>query len=152
MPDYRRILWDGRRWMLTAVLLFVVGAAAGAGRGPGRPPDEARRSCSPSPGCLREVGERLAAETSPVERTSIIFRNNGLALLRMMLLGLFPFPFFGFVPAAGTFVNGAMIGIVARAGDALLPPRRLSRGCCSWPPSRTGSSRSRRCGSGPPGG
>jgi stage II sporulation protein M len=75
----------------------------------------------PFAGILRQVGERLAAETSPVERTAIIFRNNGEALLRLMLLGLFPFPFFGFVPAAGTFLNGAIIGVVLGLGTQFSP-------------------------------
>ena len=29
MPDYRHILWEGRRWLITAVLLFVCGLVAG---------------------------------------------------------------------------------------------------------------------------
>src|SRR5918997_153061 len=104
MPDYRRILWDGRRWILTAFILFVVGALLGLVVALVAP-QQARAQLEPFAGILRQVGERLAAETSPVERTAIIFRNNGEALLRLMLLGLFPFPFFGFVPAAGTFLN-----------------------------------------------
>jgi stage II sporulation protein M len=120
MPDYRRILWDGRRWILTAFLLFVVGALLGLVVALVAP-QQARAQLEPFAGILRQVGERLAAETSPVERTAIIFRNNGEALLRLMLLGLFPFPFFGFVPAAGTFLNGAIIGVVLGLGTQFSP-------------------------------
>jgi stage II sporulation protein M len=120
MPDYRRILWDGRRWILCAVLLFVSGALLGLVVALAAP-QQAMAQLQPFAGLLRQVGERLAAETSPVQRTAIIFRNNGEALLRLMLLGLFPFPFFGFVPAAGTFLNGAIIGVVLGLGTQFSP-------------------------------
>ncbi|HEX2517529.1 MAG TPA: stage II sporulation protein M [Chloroflexota bacterium] len=120
MPDYRRILWDGRRWILCAFLLFLSGSVLGLIVALVAP-QWATAQLQPFAGLLRQVGERLAAETSPVQRTAIIFRNNGEALLRMMLLGLFPFPFFGFVPAAGTFFNGALIGVVLGLGTQYSP-------------------------------
>jgi stage II sporulation protein M len=120
MPDYRRILWEGRRWILTAFLLFVSGSLLGLIVAVVAP-QWATAQLQPFAALLRQVGERLAAETSPVERTAIIFRNNGEALLRLMLLGLFPFPFFGFVPAAGTFLNGAIIGVVLGLGTQISP-------------------------------
>jgi stage II sporulation protein M len=120
MPDYRRILWEGRRWLLSAVLLFLVGVVAGLVTSLAFP-DEALRILQPAMERLREVGQRVASEASPFERTSIIFRNNGLALLWMMLLGLFAVPFFGLVPAAGVFGNGAMIGIVVGLGSRFSP-------------------------------
>jgi stage II sporulation protein M len=120
MPDYRRILWGGRRWILSAFLLFVTGAVLGLIVALVAP-QQAMAQLQPFAALLRQVGERLAAETSPVQRTAIIFRNNGEALLRLMLLGLFPFPFFGFVPAAGTFLNGAIIGVVLGLGTQFSP-------------------------------
>jgi len=120
MPDYRRILWDGRRWLITAVLLFVFGLAAGLMVSL-TVPDEAVRILQPAMERLRDVGQRVATEASPFQRTSIIFRNNGLAVLWMMLLGLFAVPFFGLVPAAGAFGNGAMIGIVVGLGPRFSP-------------------------------
>jgi stage II sporulation protein M len=120
MPDYRRILWEGRRWVLTAVLLFLAGLVAGLITSI-TVPDEAMRILQPAMDRLGEIGRRVATEASPFERTSIIFRNNGLALLWMMLLGLFAVPFFGLVPAAGAFGNGAMIGIVVGLGSRFSP-------------------------------
>jgi stage II sporulation protein M len=120
MPDYRRILWEGRRWILTAVLLFLTGALLGLIASLAYP-DEVMRQLQPFVGQLREVGERVAAEGSPLARTSIIFRNNGMALLWMLLLGLVPFPVFGFWPAAGTFGNGFLVGIVLGLGPRFSP-------------------------------
>jgi stage II sporulation protein M len=120
MPDYRRILWEGRRWLLSAVLLFLVGVVAGLVTSLAFP-DESLRMLQPAMERLRDVGQRVASEASPFERTSIIFRNNGQALLWMMLLGLFAVPFFGLVPAAGVFGNGAMIGIVVGLGSRFSP-------------------------------
>jgi stage II sporulation protein M len=120
MPDYRRILWDGRRWLISAVLLFLVGIVAGLFTSVAFP-DESLRVLQPAMERLREVGQRVTSEPSPFERTSIIFRNNGLALLWMMLLGLFAVPFFGLVPAAGVFGNGAMIGIIVGLGSRFSP-------------------------------
>ena len=67
---------------------------------------------------LEEIGQRLTSSTSPLERTSIIFRNNGLVVLRMMVLGVF---LFGLVPAGSVFLNGAVIGAVLGLGSRLLP-------------------------------
>jgi stage II sporulation protein M len=120
MPDYRRILWEGRRWLTTAVLLFLAGVVVGLVTSVAVP-EEALRILQPAMERLREIGQRVATEASPFERTSIIFRNNGLALLWMMLLGLFAVPFFGLVPALGAFGNGAMIGIVVGLGPRFSP-------------------------------
>jgi stage II sporulation protein M len=120
MPDYRHILWEGRRWLITAVLLFVCGLVAGLIVSI-TVPDEALRILQPAMERLRDVGQRVATEASPLQRTSIIFRNNGLAVLWMMLLGLFAVPFFGLVPAVGAFGNGAMIGIVVGLGPRFSP-------------------------------
>jgi stage II sporulation protein M len=120
MPDYRHILWDGRRWILAAVLLFVAGALLGFGWA-ALQPDLVLHQIQPFVGLLRDVGERLTGTASPLERTSVIFRNNGLAVMRMMLFGLFPVPFFGFWPAAGTFGNGLLLGIIVGLGGRISP-------------------------------
>src|SRR5262249_47744602 len=79
------------------------------------------RQIQPMVGRLRDVGGRLSDSASPVERTSVIFRNNGLAVLQMMLLGLFPFPFPGFWPAMGTFGNGLLLGVIVGLGERISP-------------------------------
>jgi stage II sporulation protein M len=67
---------------------------------------------------LQEIGQSLTGNTSPLERTSIIFRNNGLVALWMMVLGVF---MFGLVPAVSSFLNGALIGAILGLGNRLLP-------------------------------
>lgn len=120
MPDYRHILWVGRRWLLAAFLLFVAGSVLGYAVAVTQP-DLVIEYMRPFVGLLREVSERLTGSASPVERTSIIFRNNGLAVLRMMAFGILPFPVFGFWPAAGTFGNGAILGVVVGLGGRFSP-------------------------------
>ncbi|HEX2185258.1 MAG TPA: stage II sporulation protein M [Chloroflexota bacterium] len=120
MPDYRQILWDGRRWLGTAVLLFVVGILLGYIAAAAEPEMVTER-IRPLLGLLQSMGDRLAETSSPVERTSIIFRNNGLAVLRMMVMGILPFPVFGFWPAVGSFGNGAILGIILGLGTRLTP-------------------------------
>ncbi len=120
MPNYRQIVWEGRRWLLAAVLLFVAGGLLGYVAAMLQP-DFVLERMRPFVTLLQDVGERLTSSSSPVERTSIIFRNNGLAVLRMMTFGILPFPVFGFWPAAGTFGNGAILGIVIGLGGRLSP-------------------------------
>jgi stage II sporulation protein M len=117
MPDYRRILWDGRRWIIASMLLFFAGGLAGYIYALLQP-DAVLEGLRPAVARLQEIGQRLTSNTSPLERTSIIFRNNGLVALWMMVLGVF---MFGLVPALASVVNGALIGAVLGLGNRLLP-------------------------------
>jgi stage II sporulation protein M len=116
LRSYQQVLWRGRRWLATAVLLFVLGAVAGyvlAVANPGTVMETIRPLLS----LLRGMGERIAASESPVERTLIIFRNNLLAVVRMMVGGVL----LGILPAMATAGNGLLLGMVFGLGSRLSP-------------------------------
>lgn len=81
-------------------------------------PDVVLEGLRPAMARLQQIGQALTSNTSPLERTSIIFRNNGLVALWMMVLGVF---MFGLVPAVSSFLNGALIGAIIGLGNRLLP-------------------------------
>ena len=116
IPDYPRMLWAGRRWLAAAALLFALGIAGGYVVAVTRP-GVALAEIQPALARLREVGQRVTASRSPVERALLIYANNLRAVLTMLAGGVLA----GIVPALALFVNGAVVGILLGLGSRLSP-------------------------------
>jgi stage II sporulation protein M len=116
VAGYGTLLWGGRRWIAAAVLLFVGGAVLGYGAASAQPAF-ALQQIRPLLTILRDVGERVAAAASPLERTWIIFATNARSVLWMMLGGAV----FGLLPAVGVLTNGLAVGAVAALAGHVSP-------------------------------
>ena len=116
MPDYVHLFRSGRRWLATAVLLFVAGTLMGYLAAAAQP-ETVLRQIQPVIEMMRRIGEDFSAATSPLDRTLIILRRNATTVLRTMALGVFG----GLLPALGSFANGALIGAIAGLGGRFSP-------------------------------
>jgi stage II sporulation protein M len=116
IPDYPRILWDGRRWLAAAALLFLLGIAAGYVVAVTHP-SVALAQIEPAVAKLHEVGTRVTSSRSPVERAVLIYRNNLTAVCVMLAGGLLA----GVVPALALLFNGAMLGALIGLGGTVSP-------------------------------
>jgi stage II sporulation protein M len=116
IPDYPRILRAGRRWLAAAALLFVIGIAAGYVFAFTHP-TLALAEVQPALARLREIGGRVAASRSPVERALLIYVNNLTAVCAMVAGGVLA----GVVPALALFFNGVIAGLVMGLAGRLSP-------------------------------
>jgi stage II sporulation protein M len=124
VPDYGRLLWAGRRWIAAAMVLFVAGCLLGYVAASAEPElvlERLRPILRPTFARIGEIGERVTASPSALERTYLIFRNNVTVGFWMIVGGLV----LGIVPAAGVLINGVVIGLVTALG-AQLAPREAS--------------------------
>jgi stage II sporulation protein M len=112
------LLWHGRRWIATAVFLFVLGAIGGY-LAAMTEPERLQAQLRPLLEFVGGVAERVVRAPSPLERTWIIYRQNAQSLSVMMLGGLA----LGLIPALGLLGNGAMVGAVVGLGQQLSPER-----------------------------
>lgn len=109
-------MWQGRRWIIAAVLLFSFGALAGYATA-AADPETVLEQMQPVIDRIGVLGQRVVASPSPVERTWIIYRNNAQAISVMVIGGIF----FGVVPVLGMIGNGALAGIVIALSGRLAP-------------------------------
>lgn len=110
------VLWNGRRWIATAVFLFAIGALLGYWTALSQP-DMLLEQVRPALDRIAGIGQRVFTSTSPVERTWIIYSNNAQAMTIMMIGGLFV----GIVPAMGVLGNGALIGVFLGLSGQIAP-------------------------------
>ena len=120
-PDYRQLLWDGRRWMLAALLVFVVGALVGYAISMAFPAQTLAKIV-PLVAGIREISEKVMASGSPVQRALIIYVHNVVLVYLMLEGGLMA----GLPSAAGLALNGGMVGVMfglgARISDMGVSP------------------------------
>ena len=102
--------------MAAAALLFVLGIVAGYLVAVTHP-SLAMAELQPSMTKLEEVGHRVTASNSPVERALLIYVNNVVALWAMLEGGLLA----GTIPAVAMLFNGAVMGVVMGLGAKLSP-------------------------------
>lgn len=107
VPDYPRLLREGRPWIQWAFGLFLFGAMSGYLLASSRP-DMAATQLRSLVEVLQGIGQRVIESESPFERTFIIFENNTIAALRMMAGGAI----IGLLPALGTLSNGFLVGVI----------------------------------------
>jgi stage II sporulation protein M len=111
---YRELLWDGRRWVIAAVALFIGGTVSGYSAAISQP-QMVIEAMTPLIQAVAQVGAQVVAASDPLTRTWVIFRMNAAAVTQFVALGVAG----GVVPAINTFANGAMIGVVAAIGGNL---------------------------------
>lgn len=111
---YRELLWDGRRWVIAAVALFIGGTVSGYSAAISQP-QMVIEAMTPLIQAVAQVGAQVVAASDPLTRTWVIFRMNAAAVTQFVALGVAG----GLVPAINTFANGAMIGVVAAIGGNL---------------------------------
>lgn len=111
------VLWGGRRWLLTSIVLFLVGILMGWGASQAEP-ELLIEQLQPIIERIGGLGQQVIASESPGERTWIIYRNNAQAVSVMMLAALVPV--IGWLlPAFGMMGNGMLLGVVFGLGSRL---------------------------------
>lgn len=110
------VLWNGRRWIATAVFLFVTGVLLGFWAAVSQP-DVFLEQVRPAMERIASIGTMVFASPSPLERTWIIYRNNAQAMTIMTIGGLF----LGLVPVMAVFGNGALIGVFLGLSGEIAP-------------------------------
>jgi len=113
-PPLWQTIRGGWRWLVAALLLFVAGCLVGYAAGRARP-EVVVAQAAPALAALRHLGRQVAQAPTPVERSLPIFANNVRSILVMLVGGLL----LGIIPVGGTFINGALVGIVVAIGDRL---------------------------------
>ena len=116
IPNYPKLLWAGRRWFAGAVALFFAGVLLGFAAAASEPA-RVMAQLTPVLVLLRSIGEEVNASGSPVHRALVIYQNNLVSAMRMMAGGIVV----GLLPAAGSLVNGVLLGIVVGLGSRLSP-------------------------------
>lgn len=118
---YLRLLTANRGWIALAALVFLLGAGWGAALAVAAP-EQTVSSLSPILERVGGIGRRVVASPSPVVRTWLIFQNNALATLFILMVS----PLAGIVPALALLVNSFALGALlvlapALAGAAAAP-------------------------------
>ena len=111
------ILWGGRRWVLSSICLFVVGALMGWAASQADP-ELLLDQLAPIVERIGGLGQQVTRAESPGERAWIIYRNNAQAVSVMMLAALVPVVGW-LLPAMGMLGNGALLGVVFGLGSRL---------------------------------
>lgn len=103
MPELKKLLADGRRYIWAALFIFVVGAFLGyVYHGP------FGEAIAPFMENLRELAKRIEAVNSPLYMSWLIFQNNLVASLTLLILGTVLFV----IPIFSLFINGVAVGYV----------------------------------------
>ena len=103
MPELKILLADGRRYIWAALFIFVVGAFLGYvyhgifGQ-----------AIAPFMENLKELVKRIETVNSPLYMSWLIFQNNLVASLTLLVLGTVLFV----IPIFSLFINGVAVGYV----------------------------------------
>lgn len=85
LPNYRRLLWEGRRWVAASVLIFFASCLVGFGVARADPPI-VMKAIQPALGKLVAMGQVFAQRQTPLAKALLIYQNNLLALFAIMAI------------------------------------------------------------------
>ncbi|MDQ0340227.1 stage II sporulation protein M [Caldalkalibacillus uzonensis] len=119
MAELKALIRESKPYLWAAVLIFGVGSVLGYVFN-----ELFEQAITPFIDELESIARELADNPNPVYMMWVIFQNNVLAAITMMVVGVFLF----FVPIFSLFMNGLAVGYVlsfSAVEEALSPVRML---------------------------